>query len=353
MGKSVRLYGYTEISIGSEVRLSFPSNLAKDGLKNVLNLYTPYKMMTRCLYFLLKTILSIGIFNLPNIKFKKTPSRLRKDGWDYEVWLRKIEGDLKQGKLQVAFLFPYQKDRRKACCLFLNQLGKPIAFGKLGWSNFTKQDLVNETKALNDIKGYGFESFKTLEIIKSCCDEQMFWNLYTLLPFNSGKQISKWKTELHSVWIEMKRNTEHYLMVDQISWFDKLIPKGHIWEKAVSILKHIEPKEGYSFCMAHGDMSPWNILYSEDGLWLYDWENFSKSSPLFTDPIHFFLRCGMLLKNFSPEKSIKMLDGLNIDGRKIEVADLLMTLCFFRVRGKQFYEPYILDQMMRTVLQSI
>jgi len=351
--KSVRLYGYTEISIGSEVRLSFSSNLAKEGLQNVLNLYTPYKMRARCLYFLLKAILPVGIFNLPNIKFKESPSRLLKKGWDWEVWLRQIEEKLKQQKLQAAFLFPYQKYRRKACCLFLNQEGKSIAFGKLGWSKITKQDISNEAKALNNIKKNGFESFQTIDIISTGCDEQVCWNLYTLLPLNSGKQLSKWNSAIHNVWLEITRNTEHYLMVDQIQWLDKLISKGPLWQKAVSILKQREPKEGYSFCMAHGDMSPWNIMYSGDDLWLYDWENFSTSSPLYTDPIHFYLRCGIFLKNLNPEKAVTMLVGLNIGGRKIEVADILMTLCFWRVRGQQCYKPAILDQLTLAVIKLI
>ena len=46
---------------------------------------------------------------------------------------------------------------------------------------------------------------------------------------------------------------------------------------------------------AHGDLAPWNVLLTDDGWTLVDWENASDEAPVFTDVLHYLVQAHALL----------------------------------------------------------
>lgn len=53
-------------------------------------------------------------------------------------------------------------------------------------------------------------------------------------------------------------------------------------------------------CWAHGDFTPWNMKYLENGdLYVYDWEMFDENYPMFFDFFHFFFQKAILVEKQS------------------------------------------------------
>jgi aminoglycoside phosphotransferase (APT) family kinase protein len=62
---------------------------------------------------------------------------------------------------------------------------------------------------------------------------------------------------------------------------------------------------------AHGDFAPWNLLRTEGGWGLLDWEDFTTGAPPYFDLFHYFVQSNSELRR--PTKQT-ILDGLRLKG---------------------------------------
>jgi len=68
--------------------------------------------------------------------------------------------------------------------------------------------------------------------------------------------------------------------------------------------------------IVHGDLTPWNLIPSDDGLVVVDWEHASIGSRPLYDLAHFVIQRGALTRRGSPEEAVALLTGRDSPGVK-------------------------------------
>jgi len=51
-----------------------------------------------------------------------------------------------------------------------------------------------------------------------------------------------------------------------------------------------------TFALSHGDFAPWNMIWNDKQVFLYDWESANLEAPAGIDLVHFLFQTGFLLK---------------------------------------------------------
>ena len=113
----------------------------------------------------------------------------------------------------------------------------------------------------------------------------------------------------------------------------------------VSLISAFLPGNQFETCYSHGDYAPWNTFSdSEQGTFIFDWEYFSASRPLFYDLFHYVFMTERLINHATEEEVVKSLMAL-----------WLNPLCnpLFRLKEITFEQMcaylslYLMDQMTR------
>ncbi len=75
--------------------------------------------------------------------------------------------------------------------------------------------------------------------------------------------------------------------------------------KAIERTKIFSENEN-SFCMSHGDLTPWNTFSEKDKLFVFDWEYAKYTYPLFIDYFHFFTQSAVFEKRMCAKEIYQM-----------------------------------------------
>lgn len=105
---------------------------------------------------------------------------------------------------------------------------------------------------------------------------------------------------------------EGVLLFEPVDW----LPQPQPWRLPVALAAAIGrfhessiEVDGEIGHPGHGDFAPWNILRTEDGWVLLDWEEASASAPPFADPFHYLVSTHTLLGRPSAGELLRGLEG--------------------------------------------
>ena len=104
---------------------------------------------------------------------------------------------------------------------------------------------------------------------------------------------------------------ESVLLLEPISWILRWSP----WElpaevaRALGAFYRTGALGDHGAGLSHGDFAPWNLLRTEDGWVLVDWESSSPSGPAFFDPFHYLVQSHALLGRPTDDELLRALSG--------------------------------------------
>lgn len=85
----------------------------------------------------------------------------------------------------------------------------------------------------------------------------------------------------------------------------------------IELFNQFDSNERVVLSNAHGDFTPWNLLYKENQLSVYDWELYSSEAPALYDFFHFHYQRGILMQKASQRDIVKQFThALNYDPLK-------------------------------------
>jgi len=83
--------------------------------------------------------------------------------------------------------------------------------------------------------------------------------------------------------------------------YNDKMPSG-LHNKLLTIYSQIDNTMVTDFGFVHGDFTPWNMYFSKDKIFLYDWESVHQSMPRGFDHFHFIIQQGILIDRMPWEK---------------------------------------------------
>jgi hypothetical protein len=102
------------------------------------------------------------------------------------------------------------------------------------------------------------------------------------------------------------------LVLEPVDWRPRLAPwrlPGEVARELGAYSKMAAETHGSSGSAAHGDFAPWNLLRTNDGWVVLDWEHSSRSKPPFFDLWHYLVQAHSLLGRPSTQALLRGLDG--------------------------------------------
>jgi hypothetical protein len=108
---------------------------------------------------------------------------------------------------------------------------------------------------------------------------------------------------------------EGLLVLEPVKWVARAAPWRMSREVAYALGRFFRinaSNQNPSLGLAHGDCAPWNLLRTESGWALIDWENSAEGMPALYDLFHFFVQSSVELRR--PTRNA-IVDGLNLKGR--------------------------------------
>lgn len=142
-----------------------------------------------------------------------------------------------------------------------------------------------------------------------------FLQLTGLKPKTANRPTTLSKKHLE-VLATLKQNTHRVMRLEQSGFYRKLrdrlakkypangLSQGEQLYKDLQVLfQSIDPQTTLSFCLAHGDFTPWNLLDMKNEMAMLDWE-LSMEAPVFYDLFHFIFQTRVLVHH-------ERFDGVN------------------------------------------
>lgn len=185
---------------------------------------------------------------------------------------------------------------RKAVALVLKN-DEPYKFLKIGLTEGGKYAVDREIRRMNSLTYHEFKTFATPKILKEKGDV-----LETSpIQANSNKKKSNTERALFRAIQEMSFHNQntvklsftdfHEKIVDRLFWLRKNAPV-HLMpyvKKAQHLMSNVNPNEYVKTALTHGDLTPWNIMCSDNEISIIDWEMCQKQGPLLYDAFHYAL----------------------------------------------------------------
>jgi len=322
MWKSEFSKSYVALPSKKNCRWLIPTNpiLAK----KAWDLYLPYGFFGKMSKNAFRLLSSIGFF---------AQNRLTPEATEVSEKLRNcIEDTLKRNDFALAISAgtpgPY------ITAMIVASDGTTLGYLKLGTTLPAIERIKHEASTLKRIKLNGHKS-DTILRVPQCLFDGKLDSAYFLVqspPPSSGKsegdRFNKYYADLLCTIIKGRIEKKKFIE----SHFCRKLKDGiHNYPLSFQELllgglqnlgKHIG-NEDVAFALSHGDFTPWNILWNEDGAFIFDWESACLEAPVGIDLVHFLFQTGFLLRKFRGDKLLRfmiyekpykiLIDGLSLN----------------------------------------
>jgi thymidylate kinase len=225
---------------------------------------------------------------------------------------------------------------RKITGIVMSSDGKPQACIKIGETPLAIERIKNEAKILKEL---AISNQLSAISIPKCVYEGEIGNGYLLIqspaPFD-GKSGGKYFNEdyeniLHTI----INNTSITKKFNESDFYKRL--KEGIENYSLSYkdvlkngLDHLENALGdkeITFALSHGDCAPWNMIWKEKEVFIYDWESANLEAPAGIDLVHFLFQTAFLLKKLRGEKLLRYLfQNASLPSLPLPIPEILVML---------------------------
>jgi hypothetical protein len=328
-------------------RISIPAFVSGKLRREMLKLYVPHRFTAKIAWNL--TAFSRSFADIFRFRKQTSGPSSRLDCLDWVGWVKEVHRIIGGESIIPAFYFPPQDYRKKCSILLFDAGGRPVSYVKMAWGEEEKDQAVTEREAYSFCHSQQFRKFETPTILFKGEFEGRYFNLFSVFPLDLGLAPNYWNEVYQQTWDELSASTVRQIKLENLPWWDRRRRWNHHWDRAHEIVEKLEPETGYRFCTAHGDFSPWNARVRSNRLFLFDWERFEKTAPLFLDPVYWILSHEILLRK---EKDVRTIaKSLEFDKRikaifHPQIPDLMLVLIYLRSNNPE--EPFrkVLDDLM-------
>lgn len=197
----------------------------------------------------------------------------------------------------------------KLTAVVITSKGEILAFVKVGESPQAIDRIRNEAKVLKYLEATGCEGESEVRFPR-CLHHGPLGSAYCLIqspaPHDAVPGESYWKKR-HTIALSslMRINITYKPALASQFWLD--IERGVIRSPVpfrTQMLHAHHYLEQYicgtliTCCLSHGDFTPWNMLWQNDRMFLFDWESAVFDAPAGIDLVHFLFQTGLILKKY-------------------------------------------------------
>ena len=323
---STIVHSYLALPSSKKCRWIIPSNpkLAEKSWE----LYHPYnfrgKLYKKTMCFLSRKGL------LAKFKPFRINSGLGKENQELKEILYMV---FKRRDVVLSFSISTSRAYRKITGMVLSPSGQILGYVKIGATSFAIERIKHEAKILNELAN----TLRTSNVfIPRCIFEGELGNTYMMIqtppPF-IGKAAPPDFNELYAKVLNNLTEITKIKKKFQSSEFVKnlkqkiniyFLPYRNTLKSGLLLLENCLGDKEIYFSISHGDFVPWNMLWKDDQVFLYDWESSCSEAPVGIDFMHFLFQTGFLLKKLRGEKLLHFI--LNHDGfRYLNISNISRT----------------------------
>lgn len=308
-----------------EVKWLLPNNCQKN--YTALDGWRPYLKRSKVKWFVFKKLYRLGLSNyIPNVIVKKVNIKQCED----INFLTKNLGNLYCGAMYIGKFSKYQK---AIAFIFSDEHKLPVKVIKLPLTKGSQQSIKNEACILDQVQ-------KLNPSIISGTSEQVTERGAFSQNYFSGKSYSlNMDNALIELLTSLQVSSKEFSVFNMINDLLVSISKHSFISdstKKILTLKLTSKlnNEHLPYVIQHGDLAPWNILYTKSKTCLIDWEfGCLDGMPLF-DIFNFFFTVQYLFPNKSldfhssqnSKLNIRYLRTLGIDPSMHEVLKIIFII---------------------------
>lgn len=212
--------------------------------------------------------------------------------------------------VSIAFTWPSVSRSSGRCYGFAYdcETMRLLCFLKVAFSKSDRDELQREIKALEWIQSRGSLAVKVPRALFAKEVSASFaFGAFELLPENIKPVCfdrQTWKKQLARIKDSFAGGTCRSVSrsdVERAGWL------ARFKEVASSIQTYFEEacQNGLEVCATHGDMAPHNFCRDDEGLWLFDWENFTTEGPALVDELVVYVCVRRFSEKLSYEKMVE------------------------------------------------
>jgi glycosyltransferase involved in cell wall biosynthesis len=208
--------------------------------------------------------------------------------FDFHAWMSSIGEKLGRSDLFPVVHGPPQPERKRAYVHLLGASGQPVAFGKLGFDEFNNSQLDREIQTLAKLRDMAPRRFKTPLVLTHGVFNGSAFNLYEPLPTSLSPVSIPWellRPVVHEIAGPLRTVSRQTVL--ESDWWNQLCNQRYVSPQFIRELESLMA-EGLPVCQAHGDLGVNNLIFSNDILWIVDWEQGCEAAPSRTDEVSYF-----------------------------------------------------------------
>lgn len=216
---------------------------------------------------------------------------------------------------------------RKMTTMIMESEGNVLGYAKIGETPLATARIKHEANTLKDlglrIKGQESwaKDYRVKIRIPECLYEGSIGNSYLLIqspsPFEGKCGSSDFNEDYAQALRVLTKNTAIKKKFAESEFYRKLkqgIENYPLSYRPIlrSALSHLENNIGnaeITFALSHGDFAPWNMLWKNKNVYLYDWESACLEAPIGFDLVHFLFYTGWLIRGKRRERLYDYIKG--------------------------------------------
>ena len=283
---------------------------SRNAFRQSWSLYQPHSFKGK----IYKRFLQINGFLLPRPKII-----IRKDELNSKVsdelrdTLAKI---IKKEEIIMAIANGTPSPYRKINGLVMSSEGEPLSFIKIGETELARERVIKEAEILKKIEKINFGEVHIPQCLYSGKLGNSHVLIQTIPPFKGKKGIVQLDDKYTNILRILADKTAKMVPFHSSSFVKSLkesilnysLSYRELLKKAYETLLKDSGDRKISMGLAHGDFAPWNMLWNDKEVFIYDWESSCEQAPVGIDLIHFLFQVGFLLKNLRGDKLLSYIN---------------------------------------------
>lgn len=197
---------------------------------------------------------------------------------------------------QIVLSFGTDLIKKRAAALILkNKVA--YKFLKIGLSEEGRYAVEREIKRMNNLSHIKFKSFEIPKILKKDGDVLETWPINDI----SNKKNGLHHRQLFKAIQEISAQNQNHLKLSFTDFYEKVTDRifylrknapDHLIpyvKKAQHLLSNLNPNDYVKTSLTHGELTPSNILKTDKGIAIVDWEKSLNQGPLLYDAFHYMI----------------------------------------------------------------
>lgn len=202
---------------------------------------------------------------------------------------------------------------RKPVIQVMSPEGEVLGYAKVGWNEATRELVKHETQVLQRL-GVQSLPFQIPAVLYSNDDSKRSICVQGPPPRKAHPAPQELRGEYVAVLTALSRQGVERKRLEETAFWQRIVARvqkvrSAYWRQVLTNAMETAQKQWQGkevpLHLAHGDFAPWNALWNDNGLYLYDWEYAHQEAPAGYDLFHFWVQIGWLVQEKRPRTIMK------------------------------------------------